>query len=227
VSDDDRWAVERALRDSGLPPNARHVARTLLFRAESGTAEVPAKFAPSLSALAHDTGLAQSTVKVALNALETADWLIRDRDIARALAEKLPTGYRLRIPTRPVTGPVNKATRPVTGLALGRSPARTRPVTGHRPEHSRTTPEHSFEEFWKIYPRQERKQAAAKAWRAALADGEDPAVLIDSATRFARRVDGTEQRYIVYPARWLGERHWCDTLTDEVKVDLPRKIIKE
>jgi hypothetical protein len=162
----DRWEVERALRSSGLHPNARFVAMMLLSRADAGTAEIPSRFSPSLSVLAADTGLARSTVAVALNALEASGWVTRARDAARARAEKLPTGYRLHVPDgqtpRPTAGlgPERaKPTSPIGGLvrdtdqsaspghgpALVRDTDSTSPGGGHNQNIAKPLPdqEHS------------------------------------------------------------------------------------
>jgi DNA-binding transcriptional MocR family regulator len=220
----DRWTVERGLRDSGLAPSARLVALSLLTRAEAGTAEIPSEFAPSLSMLASDTGLSKSGVKNALSELESGGWLTRDRNFVRSWAEGLPTGYKLHLPSRPLTGlghSVPYSSRP-------NSRPNSRPLSGHRPEQPEQPEQTTFTEFWKIYPRQVGEQTAARAWAAALsdaaADGADPAaVIIDACRRFARRIDGTEPEFICKPAKWLQERRWRDDLVDAVKVDLPRK----
>jgi DNA-binding transcriptional ArsR family regulator len=66
--------------------------------AEVGTAEIPARFTPSLSVLTHETGLNESTVTRHLKALEKDGWVVRDRpsDAARARGER--TRYRLDVP---------------------------------------------------------------------------------------------------------------------------------
>ena len=95
-----RWDVERALRDSGLPAAARHVALELLTRTGAGTAEVPAEHSPSLTTLARETGMSRRAVMRALNVLESGGWITRLRDLKRAVTEKQPTRYRLHAPAR-------------------------------------------------------------------------------------------------------------------------------
>jgi hypothetical protein len=218
----DRWEVERALRDSGLPATARHVALELLTRSKAGSAEVPPRFAPSLSMLAHDTGLDRSTIKRALNVLESEHWITRSRDLVRARADGQPTAYQLHVSRRTESlgvQPSRRTERPPVGAQsrIGRRTVR------HRSEQLNHYPDQRFREFWKTYPRRTGKQAAARAWPVALADTE-PGVIVEAVTRFARRVDGTDLKFICTPARWLAERRWCDDLVDAVKVDLPRKI---
>jgi hypothetical protein len=93
-----RWDVERALRESGLPAAARHVALELLTRTDGGGTEVPAKFTPSLTALAADTGLSRRRVIYSLDVLESSGWLTRLRDLEAARKKKQPTRYRLKVP---------------------------------------------------------------------------------------------------------------------------------
>ena len=93
-----RWDVERALRGSGLPATARHVALELLTHTEAGTAKVPAKHSPSLAGLARDTGLSRRAVMNGLNVLESGGWVTRLRDLKRAVKDKQPTSYRLHVP---------------------------------------------------------------------------------------------------------------------------------
>lgn len=102
-----RWDIERALRSSGLPPIARHLALELLTYAEARTAVIPLDYSPSLSDLASDTGLCRSSIRNALNRLEQAGWLMRDRDIFRSRTNHRRTGYALQLP------------RPPDGLGLG------------------------------------------------------------------------------------------------------------
>ncbi|HEV8275469.1 MAG TPA: helix-turn-helix domain-containing protein [Streptosporangiaceae bacterium] len=224
MSSADRWTVERGLRDSGLAPSARLVALSLLTRAEAGTAKIPLEFAPSLSMLASDTGLSRTGVRNALNKLESEGWLTRNRNLARSWAERLPTGYKLHLPSRALSGLGHSV--PYSSRANSR--ALSRALSAPRPELPELPEQTTFTEFWKIYPRQIDEQAAARAWAAALrdaaADGADPAaVIIDACRRFARRIDGTEPEFICKPAKWLQECRWRDDLVDAVKVDLPRK----
>lgn len=102
-----RWRVTKAVRRSGLPAPARLVMLTLADVAEVGTAEIPTQRTPSLSVLASETGLDESTVKRYLNALEAGGWLVRTRptaEAARLRGER--TRYRLAIPVGAESAPV-------------------------------------------------------------------------------------------------------------------------
>jgi DNA-binding transcriptional ArsR family regulator len=93
-----RWEVTKAVRTSDLPAASRLVMLTLADSAETGTAEIPPRFTPSLSVLADETGLDRSTVKRHLAALEKGGWIVRSRPspAAQRLGER--TRYRLDLP---------------------------------------------------------------------------------------------------------------------------------
>lgn len=94
-----RWDVTKAVRASGLPAPARLVMLVLADVAEVGTAEIPERFTPSLSVLAQETGLNESTVKRHLRDLEAEGWVERSRpsvEAARQHGER--TRYRLTVP---------------------------------------------------------------------------------------------------------------------------------
>lgn len=94
-----RWRVTRAVRASSLPAPSKLIMLTLADIADAGTAEIPARFTPSLSQLAIETSLDRSTVKRHLAALDEAKWLERERPgTAEALGRGERTKYRLLIP---------------------------------------------------------------------------------------------------------------------------------
>lgn len=93
-----RWEVTKAVRASDLPAASRLIMLTLADVAEVGTAEIPARFTPSLRVLSGETGLDKSTVKRHLAALEDAGWIVRTRPDAKAQWEGERTRYRLTLP---------------------------------------------------------------------------------------------------------------------------------
>lgn len=95
----DRWAVERAIKASDLAPPSRLLMHTLLTHVSNGTLVIPAKYAPSLTALTKETGLSRSTVADHLNILERDGWIDRARPATKeALSEKARTAYRIQVP---------------------------------------------------------------------------------------------------------------------------------
>jgi DNA-binding transcriptional ArsR family regulator len=94
-----RFAYERAVRDSGLPPPARHIALTLATWANVTTGVIPDEYMPSLTKLADSTGLDRSTVRRHLDRLEAEGWVERIRPSAtEARRKKKRTRYRLLSP---------------------------------------------------------------------------------------------------------------------------------
>lgn len=93
-----RWEITRAVRGSDLPAPGRLIMLTLADVAEVGTAEIPARFTPSLTILARETGLGKSTVKVHLASLEESGWIVRIRPDAKAQWNGERTRYRLALP---------------------------------------------------------------------------------------------------------------------------------
>lgn len=94
-----RWEVTKAVRASDLAAPSRLIMLTLADVAEVGTAEIPARFTPSLRVLAKETGLNESTVTRHLVVLERDGWVVRTRPdpvAARVNAER--TRYRLTVP---------------------------------------------------------------------------------------------------------------------------------
>ncbi len=94
-----RLAFERAIRRSGLPAPARHVALTIATWADISSGVIPERFQPSISTIAEATGLSTASVKRHLGVLEAEGWLVRDRpEISRARREHARTKYELALP---------------------------------------------------------------------------------------------------------------------------------
>lgn len=94
-----RSTAGRAIRDSSLRPNERLVMFALLDRANNEDCAVPHWLAPSLTAVAHDTGLARSTTAATVAHLELHGWLRREGQKAGQMAKTKQSG-RLRSGTR-------------------------------------------------------------------------------------------------------------------------------
>lgn len=93
-----RWTVTRAVRASDLPAPSRLIMLTLADVADTGTAEIPARFTPSLNDIARETGLDKSTVVRHLSALDAAGWVVRTKPDYAAQMRGEPTRYRLTVP---------------------------------------------------------------------------------------------------------------------------------
>lgn len=165
-----KFEVTKAVRASDLPAPARLVMFVLADVAETGTAEIPEQFTPSLSVLARETGLNESTVKRHLKDLEANGWVERRRptiEAARLRGER--TRYRLTIPGR-TESPGQGAERAQEGAQEARGRAQKEPRAGRtqRPikeevnqanqGQSETAPSEQFD------PQQDTAQTIVGAW---------------------------------------------------------------
>lgn len=140
-----RWEVEKAVLWSDLEPLARLIVLALLAKAEAESAVIPAEHSPSLSTLHQMTGVARSSVKDWLNALEDAGWVKRTRRLRGRHADR--TTYALLIGAQTATkrsrmsnsgrppGDLGRNAayppRPPDGLGVGRQTDKPRPPHGH------------------------------------------------------------------------------------------------
>lgn len=92
-----KWRVNRAVRQSTLPPPSRLIMLVLAERADSKTAVIPDEHTPSLVELAAETGLGEATVKRHLVALESAGWVKRERPTPEQMARHIPSAYTLAV----------------------------------------------------------------------------------------------------------------------------------
>ena len=96
-ADNLKWRINRAIRTSNLPSNARLIMWTLSDMADAKTGEIPEKKAPSIRQLTEETDLGESTVRAALTILEELGWVVRSRPDAQQQARHISTGYRLQV----------------------------------------------------------------------------------------------------------------------------------
>jgi Helix-turn-helix domain len=99
----------------------------------------------------------------------------------------------------------------------GREPART-------PAEAQAVPAESFEEFWRVYPRQINQDDARAAFAKALKAGADADAIIARAKvyaveRTAAINGGDGPQWTLYPATWLKKRKWIDPLPEGLVVD--------
>lgn len=89
-----------------------------------------------------------------------------------------------------------------------------------------------FAEFWKVYPKRDKKQGAVAAFRkAVLGHGKgskrvppvDPAVILAAAKRYALAREGQDPQYTQLPPSWLNQARWEDesltTVADVTSLD--------
>jgi hypothetical protein len=83
----------------------------------------------------------------------------------------------------------------------------------------------AFERFWAAYPRRVAKEAAKRAFAAAIKRGADVEALIAGAQRYAVERTGQESRYTKHPATWLNGGCWEDELPGGAVIDQDGNVV--
>ncbi|WP_199546641.1 helix-turn-helix domain-containing protein [Streptomyces sp. N35] len=68
----------------------------------------------------------------------------------------------------------------------------------------------AFGAFWSNYPKKRAREAAKKAWIAALERGAEPKHIVDAAQAYARERAGEDPKYTKFPATWLNQGCYDD-----------------
>ncbi|MER5694888.1 helix-turn-helix transcriptional regulator [Streptomyces mirabilis] len=68
----------------------------------------------------------------------------------------------------------------------------------------------AFGAFWLTYPKRRDKEAAKKAWIAAIERGAEPQQMVDGAKTYAQERKDQEPKYTKYPATWLNNGCYDD-----------------
>ena len=79
------------------------------------------------------------------------------------------------------------------------------------PKDTSGSPANLFQHFWLLYPRKVGKGDAEKAFNAAIKETSSDAILAGT-RRYADQVqqNGTQPKYVKYPAGWLRAKRWLD-----------------
>ena len=79
------------------------------------------------------------------------------------------------------------------------------------PKGAFQSPANLFIHFWLLYPRKVGKGDAEKAFMVAIKENPPDAILAGT-RRYADQVrqDGTQPKYVKYPAGWLRAKRWLD-----------------
>jgi hypothetical protein len=68
----------------------------------------------------------------------------------------------------------------------------------------------AFARFYSVYPRHVAREAAEQAWLKLSPSPELQTLIMAAVARYAGENEGTEQRFIKYPAAWLNGKRWED-----------------
>jgi hypothetical protein len=83
----------------------------------------------------------------------------------------------------------------------------------------------AFGEFWRAYPRKAAKEAARRAFAAAIKRGADPEILIAGARRYAIERAGEPARWTKHPATWLSGGCWEDEALGALIMDEDGNVV--
>jgi hypothetical protein len=83
----------------------------------------------------------------------------------------------------------------------------------------------SFEEFWRVYPKKVAREAARRAFDAAIKRGADPGIMIVGAQRYAAERAGQPSKFTKFPETWLRDGRWEDEGTGAVVLDEHGNIV--
>lgn len=199
--------------DQQIPGNLKIVLLALADNANDG-----GYCWPSQEVIAHKASVSVRNLRRLLNELEDRG-LIRIDARRRQDGYKAANGYQL--------SPANMSGKP--------SPDNISPdTTGHsqRPTVSDQEPSveppkrvnaraselrriqrqqeaEDWEKFWEIYPRKVAKDAAARAWTAAI-KRENSASIVAGLERLVPSLKAREPQYVPHPATWLNAGSWDD-----------------
>lgn len=93
--------------------------------------------------------------------------------------------------------------------ASAETPAKPKRKTAKQAE-----PHPRFEEFWKVWPRNDSKAEARKKFSTAVKNGNDPDAIISAAKKQVEqfRREGREARYVPYASTWLNQSRFDDDM---------------
>ena len=211
------WDWVRAGLDSDLPPIPR-----LVFVALSSWASSESIAYRPLHRLMGDTGLSARSIQRALTSLTIGGWV-------KVIDMTYPDRYLISKGDRvvwPVRGKILTHGRLTAGSQSSVRPlsvdceSRTTPLRGcKKSPKSPKSPKTSidigqFSDFWALYPRKVKRQAALTRWSKLIASGVDPDVLLASVGHYGEHLAriGTEARYIPHCSTWLNSGQYVDHL---------------
>lgn len=122
-----------------------------------------------------------------------------DNGVSHGVSNGVTNGVSNGAPTRP--DPTITTSSEVVDIALLDAPVE---------EPKKPKPDALFSEFYMAFPRKVGKEAARKAFVAAVKRGVDPSLIVDGARRFAADPNLPEKQFVPYPGTWLNGGRWED-----------------
>jgi len=157
----------------------------------------------------------------------------RTRTSARTLASARARGLATRQAKKASSGVVSETERPDVGVrgdvdvradvgvpsdrtwasaatGRGRPPNQLPEPTTETKDSPASTTLKAFGAFWLTYPKRRDKEAAKKAWIAAIERGANPERIVAAAQTYAQERRDEDPRYTKYPATWLNNGCYDD-----------------
>ena len=178
---------------------------------------------PSIELIAHETEMAERTVRRHLDALEAAGLISRETRGRGRL-------YHLNIASTPVRESGNGQSKPVrestvggrntgqrvhcrdaTPDSLSKTPVREsgRSLTVKNRKESDSINDAEFDTWWEHVPRKAGKGQARPAYKKARKKT-DADTLLAGIQRYAESVKTRDRQYVAHPATWLNGERWLD-----------------
>jgi hypothetical protein len=108
--------------------------------------------------------------------------------------------------------------------AVSKTDARSKAAAGKK-RRGHVNADEAFARFWAAYPKRVAREAALKAFAAAVKRGVDPETLIAGAKRYAVERTGENAEYTKHPATWLKGGCWDDEQSGPAVLDNDGNII--
>ncbi len=189
---------------------------------------------PSEATLAHKARVSERTVRRSLRALEELGVLtveLHEGGRPETRRDRRPNRYTVRMTTGQIDRPdiEREDTQGQNGRTSTTERADTvvrRTVLDPSVDPSLVNTPSSFDAFWSSYPRKVGKEAARKAWKAALKRDVPPSHVVSAADdyRIECHVRQTEPQFIPHPATWLNAGRYDDDPTPAVQMVQRRSL---
>lgn len=218
---------EELLYDPAIPAEAVRVYGVLVRHGSD-----PANCYPGHARIAAFIGKSARSVPAWIKALEDAGWVTRvprwrrgdeitttDPDGEKGW-EPTSNGYLVYAHKRAEQRGVPAGERvPPRADGRGGSPLENAPKESKGNESQGEQPlfgdagqsiDAAFDEFWSVYPKKVKKDAARKAWIAAVKRAGSARAIVEGATRYACSRRGQDSKFTAHPTSWLNDGRWAD-----------------
>jgi hypothetical protein len=213
-----RLFLDQVWTNANLTSTQKPVALSLADHADNNTGECW----PSIKRIADRCSLSDRGVQKAIVALVTLGVI----SVAEKAGKNGVNVYRFSSP-QSVNGTHERGERgsppaSVEGVnvvpdGVNVVPNGVNTVQPNYQEPPRTTTEHArgasvvgFEKFWEVFPKPRNEARSRKLFKAAVAEGVDPSVIVEAARAYAGESAGSDRQYVAGSESWLGKGRWSE-----------------